>query len=132
MSIDRITLTAPAKGEYAKTARMTAATLGSRIGMSYDEVDDVRMAAEEAFVYAVDSAGGVGEVSLTFSVTERAVEMEVALGVPTELADEDADLRTELATFILDAVCDHYEFASDESGARTLRIVKRVEDVDGD
>lgn len=132
MSVDRITLTAPAKGEYAKTARMTAATLGSRIGMSYDEVDDIRMATEEAFVYAVDNAAGVGDVTLDFAVTEDSIEIEVVLGIPAAVADDDADLRTELATFILDAACDHYEFASDATGVRTLRIIKRVEEVDGD
>ena len=52
---DRITLTVPSRSEYARTVRMTAAALASRMGMSFDDVEDVRMAAEEAFVYAADS-----------------------------------------------------------------------------
>ena len=40
MATDRITLTVPAKSEYAKTVRMTAAALVSRMGMNFDEVDD--------------------------------------------------------------------------------------------
>jgi serine/threonine-protein kinase RsbW len=50
MASDTVNLRVPAKGEYAKLVRMTAAALSSRMGMNYDQVDDVRMAAEEAFV----------------------------------------------------------------------------------
>ena len=37
---------------------MTAAELASRIGMSIDDVDDVRIAVEEAFVLAVRARAG--------------------------------------------------------------------------
>lgn len=67
MSTERITLTVPARAEFAKTVRMTASALVGRTGMTYDEVDDVRMAAEEAFVYACDHNPESGTVMLEFS-----------------------------------------------------------------
>ncbi len=131
MGKDRITLTVPAKSEYAKAVRMTAAALVSRLGMTFDEVDDVRMAAEEAFVYAVDSQPEGSEVAFSFLVGDDALEIEVCLGAEAATGEE-VEARTSYATFILQGVCDSYEFVSDEAGMPKLRLVKRVGSVDAD
>ena len=125
MASDRITLCVPAKSEYAKTVRMTAAALVSRIGSTYDDVDDVRMAAEEAFVYAVETLPEGDDVVFTFEVGDDLIGIEVCVGGQSETFDEDMERRAAYATFILDSVCDSYEFLSDENGAR-LRLLKRV------
>lgn len=112
MSPDRVTLTVPARGEYAKTVRMTAAELASRIGMSYDDVDDVRMAAEEAFVFACSRAGSDGEVTFVMDVGERGLAIAAGpLPQRSELnVDEESGDR--YAAFILEAVCDEFEIRS--------------------
>lgn len=93
--------------------------------MTYDEVDDMRMAAEEAFVYAVDSLAEGAGVTLEFLVGEDSLELCVRLGRAPSDAEGEAE-RAALATFILDSVCDRYEFTSDPDGARTLTIEKRA------
>jgi serine/threonine-protein kinase RsbW len=125
MPTDRIKLSVPAKSEYAKTVRMTAAALVSRMGMNFDEVDDVRMAAEEAFVYAVDTVPEGAQIDFEFNVSDDELIIDVPLGNESPSSDEEAERRAAYATFILESVCDAYEFASDENGAR-LRLVKRV------
>ena len=131
MTDDQITLIVPAKSEYAKTVRMTAAALVSRIGMTYDEVDDVRMAAEEAFVYASDTLSEGAEVTFVFTLGDDGIEIDVGLGVEEPRSDEDSDRSVAYATFILESVCDRYEFASDENGAH-LRLFKRAGATDAD
>jgi len=131
MAIDRITLTVPARSEYAKTVRMTAAALVSRMGMNFDDVDDVRMAAEEAFVYAVDTLPEDAEVRFEFSVSDDELKIDVPLGSEDPSSDEEADRRAAYATFILESVCDSYGFESDEDGAH-LRLTKRVGGADVD
>jgi serine/threonine-protein kinase RsbW len=125
MATDRILLSVPAKSEYAKTVRMTAAALVGRMGMNYDQVDDVRMAAEEAFVYAVDTLPEDAQVQFEFCVDDDQVIIDVPLGSEDPSSDEEAERRAAYATFILESVCDEYEFVSDENGPR-LRLVKRV------
>jgi len=135
MSHDRITLIVPARSEFAKTVRMTAATLVSRMGMTFDEVDDVRMAAEEAFVYAVDTLPADGEVRFEFVISDDRIEIDVTLGQAGPEAGPEANDEVErnaaYATFILESVCDSYQFVSDESGAH-LRLVKQAGTVDAD
>ena len=124
MVADRIMLTVPARAEYAKTVRMTAAALGSRFGMNYEEVDDIRMAAEEAFVYEVDHAPENGEISIVFTLDDS-FDLKVNLAEGSRVTDEDAERRTAYATFILQSICDRFELSSDESGPY-LRVVKDI------
>jgi serine/threonine-protein kinase RsbW len=125
MSKDQITLCVPAKSEYARTVRMTAASIAGRMEMNYDDVDDVRMAAEEAFVYACDAAPASNDVTLHFSVEEGELGIAVPIKTSEHSANEDAERRSAYATFILQSVCDRFELSSDENGA-WLRLAKRT------
>ncbi len=125
MSSDRVTLTVPARGEYAKTVRMTAAELASRIGMSYDEVDDVKMAAEEAFVFACSRIGCDGDI--TFAMVITAEELNIAVGPMPDRAgiETGEDSGDRYAAFILEAVCDEFEVRKGGESC-TLALVKRL------
>ena len=125
MAKDQITLIVPAKSEYARAVRMTAAALVTRIGMNYDEVEDVRMAADEAFVYASDTLSDGADIRFLFTLGDDDIEIDVGLGLEEPRSDEDSDRNVAYATFILESVCDRYEFASDENGAH-LRLFKRA------
>jgi len=125
MSKDRVTLTVPARGEYARTVRMTAAELAARVGMSYDEVDDVRMAAEEAFVYACDCAGDQTEVTFSFSVGDGALEAEVGPLAACCTSEGGHSVSGGYAEFILQSVCDEFAIAH-EAGSCMLRLSRRA------
>ena len=127
MHPDRVSLRVPARNEYARTVRMTAASLASRLGWSYDAVDDIRMAAEEAFIYAVDTVSEGADIDFAFLIDEDSIGMEVLLGAEVGISDEDVERRTTYATFILESVCDSYDLVSDAEGNRALRLVKRAE-----
>jgi len=122
---DRITLTVPARGEYAKTVRMTAAALVSRMGMAYDEVDDVRIAAEEAFVYAADTMAEGEPITFDFEIGDDWIAISVGLGSGAQLSDDEVARRASYATFILESVCDSFELVSDENGSPSMRLLKR-------
>lgn len=130
MAKDCITLKVPAKSEYAKTVRMTAAALVSRMDMTYDDVDDVRMAAEEAFVFAADTMGEEDDVAFLFEVGDNEITIKVTLGSEADASDEEVERRTSYATFILQSVCDSFELASDAEGTPSLRLTKRAETAD--
>ena len=50
MDSDNVILSVPASAEYARSVRMLAASLAVTDDFSVDDVEDVRMAAEEGFV----------------------------------------------------------------------------------
>ncbi len=125
MHSETVTLIVPARGEYAKTVRMTAATLVSRTEMNYDEVEDVRMAADEAFVYAVETMEPGADVRFEFQIIGDLLTIDVSLGTSTRSTTDEAERSATYATFILESVCDSYQFVSDDSGAH-LRLTKQA------
>ncbi len=131
MSKDRVTLTVPARGEYARTVRMTAAELAARIGMSYDEVDDVRIGAEEAFVYACECAGEQAEVTFAFLVEDGVLSAEVG-PLPARCAVEaDRSASEGYSEFILRSVCDEFEISRGADSC-TLKLSRRAASPEGD
>jgi anti-sigma regulatory factor (Ser/Thr protein kinase) len=123
MASDRIVLTVPAREEYARTVRMTAVALVGRLGVPIDLVDDVRIAVEEAYVFAVRRTQPGGDVTFTFTVGDGRFACEV--GPLAEVPEkEDADESGErYAVFILDSVCDEFELAERPDGTH-VRLCK--------
>ena|SRR5450759_758084 len=125
MPSDRIVLSVPARGEFARTVRVTAAEIASRMGMSIDDIDDVRIAVEESFALLSGHAGGDGEVTFTFTLHDDAFE---AVGVTPSKECEDSgneETGSKYARFILESVCDEFELKF-EGGQCSIRLLKRV------
>lgn len=130
MHSDLITLTVPARGEYAKTVRMTAAELASRLGMSYDEVDDVRMAAEEAFVYACGCLDESGHITFAFEVSPGTLGVSVG-PLPGACEPTSGSREEGYAEFILRSVCDEFAIEYGEDSCMlhlSRRVAARAED----
>jgi len=130
MPQDTITLIVPASAEYARTVRMTAAAVVARMPFTYDEVEDVRMAAEEAFIYAVDTLAEDADVTFRFVLRGTELEIDVTLGGTPDVSDEEMERRATYASFILQAVCESCDLASDADGRMFLRLLKRAESAD--
>jgi serine/threonine-protein kinase RsbW len=119
---DRVVLTLPARGEFARTVRLTAAELAARIGMSVDGMDDVKMAVEEAFVLVTDRR--VGEtVTFDFRLDDG---IELLVGpMQGSCADQEGETGERYARFILESVCDEFELVDGDGGC-FVRLVKRM------
>ena len=117
MQQDTIRLSVPAEPAYARAVRMMAANLAVVADMGVDDVEDLRKAAEEGFVYSCATAPKACDVS--FSMGDGAFSMDFSLGErDIEEAEPTEDLG--LVELLLQAVCDECEVAG---GA--LHLVKR-------
>jgi serine/threonine-protein kinase RsbW len=121
---DRVVLSVPARGEFARMVRLASAELAVRAGMNIDDVDDVKLAVEEAFVYACERVSS-GELIFSFTLAEGSVEL--LLGPLPGICDDDsgAEAGDRYARFILESVCDEYELVERE-GSCFVRLVKRA------
>lgn len=105
---------------------MTAAELAARMGLSVDAIDDVRIAVEEAFVFASARAGAEGEVAFTFAVLDGAFEVVVETGEGECGGFADDETGGRYARFILEGVCDEFELSGEGEPCR-VRVLKRPE-----
>jgi serine/threonine-protein kinase RsbW len=121
---DRVSLTLPALGEFARTARLTAAELATRVGMDIDDVDDVKLAVEEAFIFAAQRVEG-GDVKLAFELGESSIALVVGPFPGPCTSEDGSDSGSRYAHFILESVCDEFEVV-EENGQCFLRLTKRA------
>ena len=103
-----VTLSVPARPVYARLVRMTAANVATLADMSVDKVEDVRMAAEEAFIYACATEPGE-LLDIVFTVSPGILTMSFELGEVSFEAASDADPTAVYTDLILASVCDTYE-----------------------
>ena len=89
-----VELKTPAAAEFARSVRMLAANLAVVCGLSIDDVEDVRMAAEEGFVYAC--ATDQDFCDILFAIDEAQIQMTFSLGPQRDV--EDAYERTARST----------------------------------
>ncbi|MBA5716800.1 anti-sigma B factor RsbW [Bacillus subtilis] len=78
---DYIEMKVPAQPEYVGIIRLTLSGVASRMGYTYDEIEDLKIAVSEACTNAVQHAykeDKTGEVSIRFGVFEDRLEIIVA------------------------------------------------------
>ena len=107
-----VELSAPADPTFARSVRMMAANL--------DELEDVKMAAEEGFVFACGTQKD--SVDITFTLEDNTMVIDFDLGDEDPVESEaDNSQPLELVELLLSAICD--EFALSDDGY-TLHLVK--------
>jgi serine/threonine-protein kinase RsbW len=117
-----VTLEVPALPEYLHFVRLNASGLASRVGFSYDEVDDIRLAIDELCFTLIGPTGRRGTVRVTYREAGDGLEVD---GVGT--FDDPDPPRAGLSGYaeqILSALVDDYSIA-DDHGSHHFRLRKR-------
>ncbi|MFV2100099.1 anti-sigma regulatory factor [Micromonospora sp. LOL_024] len=78
---DVVHLTVPAEGGYLSVLRTATAGLAARLQFALDEIEDLRIAVDEACAMLLAIATPGADLDCRFSVTEDALTVEVT--VPT-------------------------------------------------
>jgi hypothetical protein len=106
--------------DFLRLARLAVADVGSRVGMSIEDLEDLRIAVDELCL-AMATGSADAPIELSVVLVQDGVEVRGACaddGSPFELS--------ELGQVILDAVVDDLEFGR-RDGSREFRFSKRSE-----
>jgi serine/threonine-protein kinase RsbW len=79
--LDYVEMKIPSKPEYVGVIRLTVSGISSRMGFSYEEIEDIKIAVSEATTNAIHHAYREkenGVVTLGFGVFENRLEVMVA------------------------------------------------------
>lgn len=118
---EQVRLTMPATPQLLRVARLTAAGLASRLGFSFDQVEDLKIAVDELCFAMVGSRGGEGNLTLDYRLDGDGLVIEGSSDSP---APARHDATGQLSDLILSAVVDEYEVTYDE-GSMRFRLCKR-------
>jgi hypothetical protein len=120
---EEVRLVVPATPEFLRLARVTATGLASRLGFSYDEVEDLRLAIDELCFALIGSRGRDGNVNLRYAMLEGALEIEGSGQFPA--GPGTAPVLSELSRQILAALVDEYEVFVADGGQPAFRLRKK-------
>ena len=109
----RIELSFPAQAEFLRLVRLASADVGSRAGLDYEEIDDLKIAVSESCSLVL---GGDEPLRLEFELADSCVTVEGG-GV----ANGEVDRTLSLA--IIGAVVDEHE-VTHRDGRTHFRLVK--------
>ena len=112
-----VRLSVPAEARYARLVRMTVANLAVLCDLGVDEVEDLRMIAEEGFVLSCATQPTSCDIELDFA--DGRASLDFALG-EADPAEAGADL--DLVKLLFEAVCD----SCDVVDGATLRLTKTI------
>ena len=75
---DVVLLAVPANSAYLGVLRTATAGLAARLHFTLDEIEDLRIAVDEACAMLLAVAGHDAELSCTFTITDEALTVEAA------------------------------------------------------
>ncbi len=114
----------PATPQLLRVARLTAAGLAGRLGFSFDEIEDIKIAVDELCFALVGSRGRDGSLTVTYRLDGKRLVIE---GEGT-FADATPDpAPSELSAQILAAVVDEHAVRRDGDVMRFRLLKQRVE-----
>jgi serine/threonine-protein kinase RsbW len=110
----------PATPNLLRVARLTAASLASRLGFSVDEIEDVKIAVDELCFALIGSKGREGSLTIVYRLGDARLDIDGE----GQFADAVDPAPSELSTQILAAVVDSHEVAR-EGNTLSFHLVKR-------
>lgn len=122
---EEVRLTVPATPELLRLARVTASGVASRLGFSYDEVEDLRLAIDQLCFAFTGGKRRDGYILMRYVVRGDAETLEVH-GKASFAASGPEPLLNELSGAVLDALVDeHAVYKDHDHGSPSFRLVKR-------
>jgi hypothetical protein len=121
---EEVRLTMPATPQLLRVARLTAAGLAGRLGFSFDEIEDVKIAVDELCFALVGSRGRNGTLTVTYQLGEHVLEIH-GEGHFAPDGGEPPPVASDLSGQILAAVVDEHELTRDADTMR-FRLLKRA------
>ena len=123
-----VRLVVPAAPEYLRLVRLTAAGLASRLGFTFDEVEDLRIAVDELCFHLLGDVDDEAELAaenrtmdLTYSAAADSITITGQTGASGAVPEP-----SELSVQILDALVDEHEVGNAD-GLVMFRLKKQRE-----
>lgn len=115
-----VRLAVPAKPEYIGLARVTAAGLASRLGFTYDQVEDLRLAIDEICFGLTGNLGREGTLEVRFLLAPEGLTVhgEGRFQVQGPVA------LSELSELILGALVDEHSLGDGAAGPHFVLVKK--------
>jgi serine/threonine-protein kinase RsbW len=121
-----VRLTASPHPFYAQAIRVAVFLMASRLGFDLEQVEDLRIAVDEAWNHAISHSPPQGEVEVEVGVRPQGMRIVISSDI-TEQYEEPRDISGSFSRLILDAVSDDVRIEHEDGRCR-ITLSKLKED----
>ncbi len=75
---DQIRLVLPAEPDYGRIARVAASSLALRLGLTFTEIEDLRIAVDETIILLLRPEGSSGDITIEFTIEPHALVIDAS------------------------------------------------------
>jgi len=118
---DLVILTLPASSAYLSVLRTATAGLAARLDFTLDEIEDLRIAVDEACAMLLADAAPGTDLSCRFELEPALIRVSVTV----RSKQGRVPARDTFAWTVLSALAGEVDATSDSSHNTTIRLVKR-------
>jgi serine/threonine-protein kinase RsbW len=123
LAVEEVRVSVPARAEFVHLLRTVTGAVAAHLALSLDDVDDLRLAVDEACARLLELPGEPHTVRLDVRSMRGCIE--VVLAVDATATWPPGGLEDTLAWRVLGALADHVRFEL-WNGTPAIRIVKRT------
>ena len=124
---DVVVLRLPAAGAYLSVLRTATAGLASRLDFTIDDIEDLRIAVDEACAMLLTQAVPGADLDCTFELTASAIRVDVSVLT----LDGQEPSRDTFAWTVLTALAGEVDSSLDADNRVTLSLYKRKANLSG-
>ncbi|MCH5585388.1 anti-sigma B factor RsbW [Shimazuella sp. AN120528] len=130
--LDLVNLVIPAKSDFVSIARLAVSGIANRMGFSYDDIEDLKLAVSEACTNAVDAlyTDGDGDIRVCCNIFSNRLEIEVADQCINEEDLESQELKAlreqDLGLYFIESLMDQVDI-QDEGGV-VVKLTKFIKE----
>lgn len=122
---DVVILTLPSTSAYLSVLRTATAGLAARLDFTLDEIEDLRIAVDEACAMLLAGPVLGGELRCSFELTDH--QINVSITMPTR--GERLPPRETFAWTVLSALAGQVDARANGDGTVTITLIKRKADL---
>ena len=117
---DVVTVRLPAAAAYLAVLRTTTASLAARLDFTLDEIEDLRIAVDEACCLLLAGVAPDAELSAVFAMSDDSINITVS--APSSTGQGPA--RDSFAWTVLSALAGQVDSWTDSDGTQAISLVK--------
>jgi serine/threonine-protein kinase RsbW len=120
--VSEIRLSVPARADYVHVLRSVIASVAAKLDFSYDDIEDLRLAVDEACAYLLGLRDGPTLLTLSITPTDGSVDV-VASVDGAEAAERATGIQANMVWHLLGALTDEARF-EEQGGQPGIRFTK--------
>jgi len=117
---DVVSVRLPAEGAYLAVLRTTTASLAARLDFTLDEIEDLRIAVDEACCLLLADAAPEADLTSVFEMSGDSISVTVS----TRTSQGRGPARDSFAWTVLSALAGHVDAWTEPDGRQTIALVK--------